>query len=80
MLIICKTHDLNDIKLSSIEITVITLIISYKLLGYENLFLIKNVRKLSKHKGSDHMIKITDNNILPHESLYNLLNTELAVL
>ena len=79
-LIVCKTYDLYNIILSSIKTTVETPVISQKLLGYKDLFSMKNVRKLSKHRDIDHVIEITDDNVLSYGSLYNLLNTELIVL
>ena len=79
-LIIYKAYNSDNIILSSIRITVKTSVISQKFLEYEDLFLTKNVRKLSKYRGSNHVIEITDNNVLSHKLLYNLLNTELAVL
>ena len=80
ILIIYKTYDLNNMILSSIRITVKTLIISQKLLEYKDLFSMKNAEKLSEYKGSDHVIGITDNNVLPYKLLYNLLNTKLVIL
>jgi len=45
---------------------------------YEDVFSIKNAGKLSLHEDHDHAIKITAESL--YESLYNLLNTELATL
>jgi len=49
-----------------------------KLKEYEDVFLTKNVDKLSLHENHDHAIEITAK--LLYNSLYNLLNTELMIL
>ena len=53
-----------------------TLLIELK--EYEDVFLIKSADKLSLHEDHNHAIKITAES--SYESLYNLLNTELATL
>ncbi len=53
-----------------------TLLIELK--EYKDVFLIKSADKLSLHEEHDHAIKITAKSL--YESLYNLLNTELATL
>ena len=53
-----------------------TLLIELK--EYENVFLIESAGKLSLHEDHDHAIEITAES--SYESLYNLLNTELATL
>jgi len=53
-----------------------TLLIELK--EYKDVFLIKSADKLSLHEKHDHAIKITAKSL--YESLYNLLNTELATL
>ena len=45
---------------------------------YENVFSTESAGKLSLHKDHDHAIEITAKS--SYESLYNLLNTELATL
>jgi len=49
-----------------------------KLKEYKNVFLTENVDKLLLHENHDHAIEITAES--SYESLYNLLNTELATL
>jgi len=49
-----------------------------KLKEYEDVFSTESVNKLLLHENHDHAIKITAK--LSYESLYNLLNTELATL
>ncbi len=49
-----------------------------KLKEYKDVFLIKSVDKLLLHEDHDHAIEITAESL--YESLYNLLNTELATL
>ncbi len=49
-----------------------------KLKEYEDVFLIESADKLSLHEDHNHAIEITAE--LLYESLYNLLNTELATL
>jgi len=53
-----------------------TLLIELK--EYEDVFLTENADKLSLHEDHDHAIEITAESL--YESLYNLLNTELATL
>jgi len=53
-----------------------TLLVELK--EYENVFSIESADKLSLHKDHDHAIKIIAKSL--YESLYNLLNTELAIL
>jgi len=53
-----------------------TLLIELK--EYEDVFLKESVNKLSLHEDHDHAIEITAESL--YESLYNLLNTELATL
>ncbi len=53
-----------------------TLLIELK--KYENVFSTESADKLSLHEDHDHAIKITAESL--YESLYNLLNTELATL
>jgi len=53
-----------------------TLLVELK--EYENVFSIESADKLSLHKDHDHAIKIIAKS--SYESLYNLLNTELAIL
>ncbi len=53
-----------------------TLLVELK--EYENVFLIESADKLSLHEDHDHAIEITAESL--YESLYNLLNTELAIL
>jgi len=53
-------------------------IIFIKLKEYEDVFLIKNVNKLSLHEDHDHAIEIIAKS--SYDSLYNLLNTELMTL
>jgi len=53
-----------------------TLLIELK--EYEDVFSTKNVDKLLLHEDHNHAIKITAKSL--YESLYNLLNTELATL
>ncbi len=53
-----------------------TLLIELK--EYENVFLTESVDKLLLHEDHDHAIEITAKSL--YESLYNLLNTELATL
>jgi len=45
---------------------------------YKDVFLIKSVDKLLLHEDHDHAIEITAESL--YELLYNLLNTELAIL
>jgi hypothetical protein len=45
---------------------------------YEDVFLTESVDKLLLHEDHDHAIEITAESL--YESLYNLLNTELATL
>jgi len=45
---------------------------------YKDVFLIKSADKLSLHEDHDYAIEITAKSL--YESLYNLLNTELATL
>ncbi len=49
-----------------------------KLKEYKDVFLIESVDKLLLHEDHDHAIEITAESL--YESLYNLLNTELATL
>ncbi len=49
-----------------------------KLKEYKNVFSTESVDKLLLHKDHDHAIEITAKSL--YESLYNLLNTELATL
>ncbi len=49
-----------------------------KLKEYEDVFLIESADKLSLHEDHDYAIEITAES--SYESLYNLLNTELATL
>jgi len=49
-----------------------------KLKEYKNVFSTESVDKLLLHKNHDHAIEITAKSL--YESLYNLLNTELATL
>jgi len=49
-----------------------------KLKEYKDVFLIKSVDKLSLHEDHNHAIEITAESL--YKSLYNLLNTELAIL
>ncbi len=49
-----------------------------KLNEYKDVFLIESVDKLLLHEDHDHAIEITAESL--YESLYNLLNTELATL
>jgi len=53
-----------------------TLLVELK--EYKDVFSIKNVNKLLLHEDHDHAIEITADS--SYESLYNLLNTELATL
>jgi len=53
-----------------------TLLVELK--EYEDVFSTENAGKLSLHEEHDHAIEITAK--LSYESLYNLLNTELATL
>jgi len=53
-----------------------TLLIELK--EYKDVFLTKSADKLSLHEDYDHAIEITAES--SYESLYNLLNTELATL
>jgi len=53
-----------------------TLLVELK--EYENVFLTESVDKLLLHEDHDHAIKIIAKS--SYESLYNLLNTELATL
>jgi len=53
-----------------------TLLVELK--EYKDIFLTESVDKLFLHKDHDHAIKITAKSL--YESLYNLLNTELATL
>jgi len=53
-----------------------TLLVELK--EYEDVFSIKNANKLSLHEDHNHAIAITAKS--SYESLYNLLNTELATL
>jgi len=53
-----------------------TLLVELK--EYEDLFLIESVNKLLLHEDHDHAIEITAESL--YELLYNLLNTELAIL
>ncbi len=53
-----------------------TLLIELK--EYEDVFSTENADKLSLHEDHDHAIEITAKSL--YESLYNLLNTELAIL
>jgi len=49
-----------------------------KLKEYKHVFSTESVDKLLLHKDHDHAIEITAKSL--YESLYNLLNTELATL
>ncbi len=49
-----------------------------KLKEYEDVFSTESINKLLLHEDHDHAIKITAKS--SYESLYNLLNTELATL
>ncbi len=53
-----------------------TLLVELK--EYEDVFLIESVNKLLLHEDHDHAIEITAES--SYESLYNLSNTELAIL
>jgi len=53
-----------------------TLLVELK--EYKDVFLTKSADKLSLHENHDHAIEITAKSL--YESLYNLLNTELATL
>jgi len=53
-----------------------TLLIELK--EYKDVFSIESVNKLLLHENYDHAIEITAESL--YESLYNLLNTELATL
>jgi len=53
-----------------------TLLVELK--EYKDVFSTKNADKLSLHEDHDHAIEITAES--SYESLYNLLNTELAIL
>jgi len=53
-----------------------TLLVELK--EYEDVFLTESADKLSLHEDHDHAIEITAESL--YESLYNLLNTELATL
>ena len=53
-----------------------TLLVELK--EYKDIFLTESVDKLFLHKDHDYAIKITAKSL--YESLYNLLNTELATL
>jgi len=55
-----------------------TKILLVELKEYEDVFLTESADKLSLHENHDHAIEITAESL--YESLYNLLNTELATL
>jgi len=55
-----------------------TQILFIKLKEYKDVFLIKNVNRLSLHKEYDHVIEITAEPL--YDLVYNLLNTELMTL
>jgi hypothetical protein len=55
-----------------------TQILLVELKEYEDVFSAESVNKLSLHEEHDHAIEITAES--SYDSLYNLLNTELAIL
>jgi len=55
-----------------------TQILLVELKEYEDVFLTESADKLSLHEDHNHAIEITAESL--YESLYNLLNTELATL
>ena len=58
---------------------IIILIIFHKIINYTDVFFKENAEKLSKHKGSDHVIKLNKQDS-SFEPLYNLLSSELKTL
>ena len=73
-----STVDVFESESNRVRIVVKTTVLSTELKKYENVFLIKEVVKLSLHKEHDHAIKTTTESL--YDLLYNLLNIELAAL
>jgi len=64
--------------MSCITNTLETQILLVELKEYKDVFLTESIDKLFLHEDHDHAIEITAESL--YESLYNLLNTELATL
>lgn len=81
--IIKKQTVKSQIKVVNNEISCILnafkmLILLIKLKEYKDVFLVKNVNKLSLHKDYNHAIKIIEKSL--YNLLYNLFNIELMTL
>jgi len=72
-----QVRAMNNV-MSRITNTLKTQTLLIELKEYEDVFLTESVDKLLLHENHDHAIEITAES--SYESLYNLLNTELATL
>ena len=66
--------------LDSINTDIESSLVFAELADYADIFSAVNVRKLSKHKGSDYAIEVKESTQLSYNLLYNLLSNKLKIL